>query len=84
MTLEGRDPFREHSLANAKMLMRQGAGRLIRNDSDRGIIAILDPRIRTKNYGEAILENLPRGMRTFTDIYDAMAAVGLETPQGIL
>lgn len=78
MTLDGRDPFREHSLANAKMLMRQGAGRLIRNDGDRGIIAILDPRVRTKNYGEAILENLPRGMRTFTDIYDAMAAVGIE------
>ena len=78
MTLDGRDPFREHSLANAKMLMRQGAGRLIRNDGDRGIIAILDPRVRTKNYGEAILENLPRGMRTFTDIYDAIAAVGIE------
>lgn len=84
MTLEGRDPFREYSLAMAKMLMRQGAGRLIRNSQDRGIIAVLDPRVRTKNYGEAILQNLPAGMRTFTDIYDAMAAVGLETPQGIL
>ncbi|MEO7453883.1 MAG: ATP-dependent DNA helicase [Fimbriimonadales bacterium] len=78
MTIEGRDPFREYSLANAKMLMRQGAGRLIRNDEDKGIIAILDPRIRTKNYGEAILDNLPPGMRRFTDIYEAMAAIGLE------
>jgi ATP-dependent DNA helicase DinG len=78
MTLEGRDPFREHSLANAKMLMRQGAGRLIRNDQDKGIIAILDPRIRTKYYGEAILDNLPQGMRRFSDIYDAMAAIGIE------
>ena len=84
MTIQGRDPFSEYSLAMAKMLMRQGAGRLIRNAEDRGIIAILDPRVRTKNYGEAILQNLPSGMRTFTDIYDAMAAVGLETPQGIL
>lgn len=78
MTLQGRDPFREHALAMAKMLMRQGAGRLIRNTEDRGIIAILDPRVRTKNYGEAILENLPRGMRTFRDIHEAMAAIGLE------
>jgi ATP-dependent DNA helicase DinG len=78
MTLEGRDPFREYSLANAKMLMRQGAGRLIRNDSDRGIIAILDPRIRTKSYGEAILSNLPQGMGCYSDIFDAMAAIGLE------
>jgi ATP-dependent DNA helicase DinG len=84
MALRGQDPFREYSLANAKMLMRQGAGRLIRNDQDKGIIAILDPRVRTKNYGESILQNLPQGMRTFTDIYDAMASVGLETPQGIL
>jgi Rad3-related DNA helicase len=78
MTLDGRDPFREYSLANAKMMMRQGAGRLIRNDQDKGIIAILDPRIRTKNYGEAILENLPSGMRTYTDIYDAVAGVGIQ------
>lgn len=78
MTIAGKDPFREYSLAMAKMLMRQGAGRLIRNDTDKGIIAVLDPRVRTKNYGEAILQNLPTGMRTFTDIYDAMAAVGIE------
>lgn len=79
MTIAGKDPFRDYSLAMAKMLMRQGAGRLIRNDTDKGIIAILDPRVRTKNYGEVILQNLPAGMRTFTDIYDAMAAVGLES-----
>jgi len=78
MTLAGKDPFREYALAMAKMLMRQGSGRLIRNDTDKGIIAILDPRVRTKYYGEAILQNLPPGMRTFTDIYDAMAAVGLD------
>ncbi|MDQ2987164.1 MAG: ATP-dependent DNA helicase [Armatimonadota bacterium] len=81
MILEGRDPFRDHSLAMAKMLMRQGAGRLIRNAEDKGIIAILDPRVRTKFYGEAILENLPKGMRTFRDIHDAMAAIGIDDPE---
>ena len=65
------------------MMMRQGAGRLIRNDQDKGIIAILDPRIRTKNYGEAILENLPSGMRTYTDIYDAIAGVGIQPNHGL-
>lgn len=72
----GYDPFFEYTLPLAKMIMRQGAGRLIRRDSDRGVIAILDPRLRTKAYGEQIIENLPRGMRTFDNIWDAVAHVG--------
>ncbi len=73
----GLDPFQEHSLPQAKMLMRQGAGRLIRRSEDKGIIALLDPRLRTKRYGEAILANLPPGMRTFDDFADAAGWLGL-------
>jgi Rad3-related DNA helicase len=73
-----RDAFREHTLPNAKMMMRQGAGRLIRRDGDRGIVALLDPRLRTKNYGEEFLSNFPEGVSTFDDIFNAMAHVGLE------
>ncbi len=73
----GQDGFRDHSLPNAKMLLRQGVGRLIRRNEDRGLIAILDPRLRTKRYGEEILANLPPGMRTFDDAGDAAAWVGL-------
>jgi ATP-dependent DNA helicase DinG len=75
---QGRDAFFEHSLPNAKMLMRQGAGRLIRRAEDRGVIAILDPRVQTKRYGEEILANLPPEMRTFRDFDDAVGFIGLE------
>ncbi len=75
---QGQDPFRDYALANAKMLMRQGAGRLIRQDGDRGVICLLDPRLRTKNYGQEILDNLPSDMRQFSDIADAVGWIGLE------
>ncbi len=74
----GLDPFMHHSLPNAKMMMRQGAGRLIRQAEDRGVIALLDPRLRTKRYGEDIIGNLPSEMRMFDDVYDAVAWVGLD------
>lgn len=74
---QGQDPFHSHTLAGAKMLMRQGAGRLIRRTEDKGIIALLDPRLRSKRYGEEILANLPSGMAIFDDFAEAMAAVGL-------
>ncbi|CAN5563747.1 ATP-dependent DNA helicase [soil metagenome] len=73
----GLDAFREHTLPMAKMIMRQGAGRLIRRAEDKGIIALLDPRLQTKNYGEEILENLPAGMRRYRDIGDAVGWIGL-------
>jgi ATP-dependent DNA helicase DinG len=39
--------------------LRQGFGRLIRTQRDRGIVVILDPRVRTKRYGRAFLDSLP-------------------------
>lgn len=74
---QGLDPFMVHTLPNAKMMMRQGAGRLIRSLNDRGIIALLDPRLRTKRYGEQILANFPEGMRTFDDFADAAGWIGI-------
>lgn len=75
---QGLDPFAEWTLANAKLLIRQGFGRLIRRTDDRGIVSILDPRVRTKPYGEAIIENLPTNVRQFDDFVEAMAWVGLD------
>ena len=46
-------------LPEAVLKLRQGVGRLIRTRSDRGIVAILDPRILTKSYGRAFLKALP-------------------------
>ena len=53
------DPFNEYNLPEAILLFRQGFGRLIRTQYDRGIVAILDRRILTKRYGRAFLESLP-------------------------
>lgn len=77
LSAQGMDPFRAHTLPQAKMMMRQGAGRLIRRQEDRGIIALLDPRLRTKTYGEEILANLPADMRIFDDFLDAAGWLGL-------
>lgn len=56
---EGGDPFREYSLPEAILKFRQGIGRLIRSQSDTGIIAILDNRIISKAYGKSFLSILP-------------------------
>jgi len=56
---EGGDPFRELSLPDAVLKLRQGFGRLIRSREDKGAVAILDPRIRTKRYGRTFLRSLP-------------------------
>lgn len=74
---QGLDPFQESTLPAAKMMIRQGVGRLIRNTTDKGVVALLDSRLLTKRYGEEILDNLPPGMRTFRDVHDALGWVGL-------
>lgn len=53
------DPFNEYHLPEAILRFRQGFGRLIRTQSDRGIVAILDRRILTKRYGRSFIESLP-------------------------
>ena len=45
-------------------MLAQGSGRLIRNESDRGVIAILDRRLTAMRYGQRILRSLPRLLRT--------------------
>jgi ATP-dependent DNA helicase DinG len=56
---QGRDPFNEYQVPQAVMMFRQGFGRLIRTRSDRGIVAVLDPRVVSKRYGEVFLRSLP-------------------------
>ncbi len=59
LTRQGRDPFREYSLPEAVMKLKQGFGRLIRAKTDKGIVVILDSRIKTKWYGRLFLDSLP-------------------------
>lgn len=60
MRNSGRNPFTEYQLPQALIMFKQGFGRLIRSHSDRGVFAVLDPRIRTKEYGRKFLEYLPK------------------------
>ncbi|MGE0759553.1 MAG: ATP-dependent DNA helicase [Pirellulaceae bacterium] len=53
------NPFRDYQLPEAIIKLRQGFGRLIRTASDRGIVVLLDPRLRTKPYGQLFLDSLP-------------------------
>ncbi|HST18925.1 MAG TPA: ATP-dependent DNA helicase [Gaiellaceae bacterium] len=56
---DGGDWFQEYALPVAVLQLRQGFGRLIRGHGDRGVVAILDPRLRSRGYGRAFLEALP-------------------------
>lgn len=55
----GRQPFMEWQLPTAVITLKQGAGRLIRNETDRGVLMLCDPRVRTKSYGRIFLNSLP-------------------------
>jgi len=55
----GGSPFQDYQLPEAVLKLRQGFGRLIRTRRDRGMVVILDPRVRTKQYGRTFLDSLP-------------------------
>ena len=56
---QGGSSFYEYSVPQAIISLKQGLGRLIRSTTDRGVLAILDPRLRTKMYGQTFLQSLP-------------------------
>ena len=51
--------FMEVSANHAALLLAQGAGRLLRTMDDRGVVAVLDPRLMTKRYGDYLRASLP-------------------------
>jgi len=55
----GGNPFLDYQLPQAAIALKQGAGRLIRDEADRGVLVICDPRLTTKPYGRRILASLP-------------------------
>jgi len=61
---QGINPFLHHQLPRAVISMKQGAGRLIRSERDRGLLCICDPRMIDKSYGKAIWRSLPPMRRT--------------------
>ncbi len=60
----GGNPFTEYQLPRAVIALRQGAGRLIRDERDRGVLVVCDPRLLRNRYGHAFLEAMPGFART--------------------
>ncbi|HLD13859.1 MAG TPA: ATP-dependent DNA helicase [Burkholderiales bacterium] len=64
MEEEGRNPFMEYQLPTAVIALKQGAGRLIRDENDRGVLMLCDPRLLSRPYGKTFLASLPPMPRT--------------------
>jgi ATP-dependent DNA helicase DinG len=61
---EGGNPFRDEQLPQAVIALKQGVGRLIRSETDRGVLVLCDPRLIGKSYGRTFLDSLPPFART--------------------
>ncbi len=69
MEKQGRNPFFEHQLPSAIIMLRQGVGRLIRDVNDRGVLMVCDPRLLKRSYGQMFLDSVP-AMKRSRDIED--------------
>jgi ATP-dependent DNA helicase DinG len=69
---DGGNPFFDYQLPQAAIALKQGAGRLIRTETDRGVLMICDPRLIDKPYGKRIWKSLPPMNRT-RDVADVEA-----------
>jgi ATP-dependent DNA helicase DinG len=67
---DGGKPFFDYQVPEAVLTLKQGFGRLIRSLEDRGVLVLLDPRIRTQRYGQIFLQSLPpyRMTTSITDV----------------
>ena len=61
---EGGNPFREYQLPQAVIALKQGAGRLIRDVTDRGVLVVCDQRLLSRSYGQVFVRSLPPFRRT--------------------
>jgi ATP-dependent DNA helicase DinG len=77
---QGRNPFSEYSIPEAAVALKQGAGRLIRRESDQGILVVCDTRLATMGYGRRLLAALPPMRRLQTDA-EFDAALAALTPE---
>jgi ATP-dependent DNA helicase DinG len=64
MEKQGMNGFMHHTLPETIINLKQGAGRLIRDETDRGVLMICDPRLITKSYGKRVWQSLPPFKRT--------------------
>jgi len=69
---QGKNAFRDYQLPEAALALKQGVGRLVRSEEDRGVVMICDPRLLGRGYGRALLAVLPP-MRPTRDAGEAIA-----------
>ena len=76
--------FSDYSVPQAVITLKQGIGRLIRSKTDRGVIAILDSRLRTKSYGRDFLNSLPKAKVTseISDVEQMFSSATLTASEG--
>lgn len=72
MTQQGKNAFMDYQVPTAVIALRQGIGRLIRDEQDRGVLMVCDPRLLKKTYGQIFLDSVPP-MRRTRDIADVQA-----------
>jgi len=72
----GGDPFMDLSLPRAVLRLRQGVGRLIRTQQDRGVAIIADRRILTRSYGRTFADSLPNRVEVFDSMEDLVEGLG--------
>lgn len=77
----GGNPFRDEQLPQAVIALKQGAGRLIRNENDRGVLVLCDPRLTSKTYGSVFLNSLPPLPKT-RRVEDVAAFFGIPSEDG--
>jgi ATP-dependent DNA helicase DinG len=83
LTREGRSAFAEHALPEASVALKQGAGRLIRSESDRGVLVVCDTRLSSMSYGKRLLSALPpmRRLSTQTEFLSEISALARCLPE---
>ena len=74
ITREGRSAFADHALPEAAVALKQGAGRLIRSETDQGVLVVCDARLTSMSYGRRLIRGLP-DMRRLTDHADFLGTL---------
>ncbi|HSW52909.1 MAG TPA: ATP-dependent DNA helicase, partial [Sulfuricaulis sp.] len=78
MEQAGRSPFADYQLPEAVITLKQGVGRLIRDESDHGVLVLCDPRLLSKGYGKTFLASLPP-MPSTRDLAEVQRFFGRES-----
>ena len=83
LSREGKNPFIEYQIPKAIIMLRQGFGRLVRKKDDSGLVALLDPRLKTRPYGKRFLSSLPQCQQTtrLSDIKNFFAEIRKGKPK---